>query len=301
MHKKQQRPHCADQVGAVQAVLSLNEEMTITPRVRSRKHIGRQGLTQPRESRDRPPRPTVSGGAIWLYGGHAVLAALHNPQRRNRRLLLTAEQARLWTDRLPSLPQAEIVDRARIDQVLPGGSVHQGIALLAEPLAEPTLDAACEPIAGRRNIVVLLDQVTDPHNVGAILRSAAAFGARAVVTTERHAPETTGVLAKAASGALEIVPLVRVVNLARALGDLADHGYWRLGLDGGAERTLAEAAPDADIALVLGAEGSGLRRLTAERCDLLVRLPISTAVESLNVSNAAAVALYALATRQSKA
>jgi 23S rRNA (guanosine2251-2'-O)-methyltransferase len=298
MRKKQQRPHCANQVGAVQAVLSLNEEATIRAPVKSRKHIGRQGLTPPQEGHARPLRPPAAGGAAWLYGSHAVLAALHNPARHNRRLLLTAEQARNLAGRLPPTPQAEIVERARLDQLLPGGSVHQGIALLAEPLAEPSLDAACEPIAGQRNIVLLLDQVTDPHNVGAILRSAAAFGVRAVVTTERHAPETSGVLAKAASGALELVPLVRVVNLARALADLADHGYWRLGLDGGAERTLAEAAPDAPIALALGAEGTGLRRLTAERCDLLVRLPISSAIDSLNVSNAAAVALYELATRR---
>ena len=285
----------------MQAVLSLNEEVTIRSSVRSRKHIGRQGLTQQKEGHGRTPRIPPTGGATWLFGTHAVLAALQNPNRRNRRLLLTAEQARSLTDRLPPTPQAEIVDRTRIDQLLPGGSVHQGAALLAEPLQEPTLDAACEPIAGQRNIVLLLDQVTDPHNVGAILRSAAAFGARAVITTERHAPEATSVLAKAASGALELVPLVRVVNLARALADLADHGYWRLGLEGTAERTLAEAAPDAPIALALGAEGTGLRRLTAERCDLLVRLPIAKAVESLNVSNAAAIALYELATRPRQA
>ena len=261
--------------------------------MRQRKHFSRQRLSQPPESQRRGAPP---GGAGWLYGTHPVLAALHNPARHNRRLLMTAEQARILAEKLPAAPQVEIVERPRLDSLLPGGSVHQGIALLAEPLPEPGLDQACEPLAGRRNIVVLLDQVTDPHNVGAILRSAAAFGARAVVTTERYAPEARGTLAKAASGALELVPLVRVVNLARALDDLADHGYWRLGLDGKAERTLAEAAPDAPIALVLGAEGSGLRRLTAERCDLLVRLPVSSAVESLNVSNAAAVALYALAT-----
>ncbi len=233
-------------------------------------------------------------GGVWLFGTHAVLAALANPARRCRRLLLTAEAGRALADRLPAAPPGEIVERGRIDQVLPG-QVHQGIALLADPLPEADLDAAA-PLAATRNRVVVLDQVTDPQNVGAILRSAAAFRARAVVLTERHAPEATGALAKAASGALETVPLVRVANLARALDSLAAMGYWRVGLEARAERTLAETVADlANVALVLGAEGEGLRRLTAERCDFRARLPIDPAVDSLNVSNAAAVALYELA------
>lgn len=197
---------------------------------------------------------------------------------------------------LPAGVQAEVVDKGRIDQILPA-AVHQGIALLADPLPEPNLQEACRRLPDSRNTVLVLDRVTDPQNVGAILRSAAAFGARAVVTTDRHAPEVTGALAKAASGGLEAVPLVRVVNLARALQELADLGYWRIGLEATAEQTLARAADTfRDVALVLGAEGEGLRRLTAESCDLLARLPIQAAVvDSLNVSNAAAIALYELA------
>jgi 23S rRNA (guanosine2251-2'-O)-methyltransferase len=181
-------------------------------------------------------------------------------------------------------------------RLLPEGAVHQGVALAAEPLAEPALEDICEakPADGKRRVILLLDQVSDPRNVGAILRSAAAFDALGLVTTERHAAPVTGVLAKAASGALETVPLVTVTNLARALDDLADFGFWRVGLDGHGTTDLSDAVPGQDIALVLGAEGAGLRRLTREKCDLIARLPISDKVESLNVSAAAAVALYEL-------
>ncbi len=234
--------------------------------------------------------------APWLYGIHAVLAALVNPARRCRKLWLTQETAAALAGRLPAELPPEIVARGRFAEILPPGAVHQGIALLADPPPAPDLaDVLQAPPAARRRVVLFLDQVTDPHNVGAILRSAAAFGAGAIVVTERHAPEVSGALAKAASGALETVPLVRVTNLARALDQAGAAGYWRLGLEARAERLLAGAAPAGDIALVLGSEGSGLRRLTRERCDDLVRLPIVAEAESLNVSNAAAVALYELA------
>ena len=175
------------------------------------------------------------------------------------------------------------------------GNVHQGIALLADPLADVALADICGGIApdGRATLLVL-DQVTDPRNVGAALRAAAAFGARAVVLTERNAPPTSGTLAKAAAGALETVPLIRAKNLARALGELEKHNFWRLGLDGSADMALGDADTSGRIALVLGAEGAGLRRLTREACDLLVRIPTTGAMQSLNVSAAAAVALYAL-------
>jgi 23S rRNA (guanosine2251-2'-O)-methyltransferase len=242
----------------------------------------------------REDRRATQAGSHWIYGVHASQAALANPERYPKRILAVS-----GTDLPKNIKESgqsiEWVEKSALDQILGRQAVHQGVAVLVSALPDLDLDAACEPIPGRRNIVVLLDRVTDPHNVGAILRSAAAFGARAVIVTDRHAPEATAALAKVASGALEKIPMVRVVNLARALDDLADHGYWRIGLDGKAEATLTQASSGSqNIALVLGAEGEGLRRLTTERCDQLARLPISDAVESLNVSNAAAVALFAL-------
>lgn len=200
-----------------------------------------------------------------------------------------------------SLPPGapEILDRTQFAMLLPGDAVHQGMALAAEPLPARDLDDVLDGMADAAppHVVVLLDQVTDPHNVGAILRSAAAFAARAVVITEHGAPPVTGALAKAASGALEAVPLIRVTNLARTLDRLKEAGFWCLGLDETAEKSIAEIDAGARIALVLGAEGVGLRRLTRERCDFIARLPTRGALSSLNVSNAAAIALYALTVR----
>ena len=230
---------------------------------------------------------------VWLYGLHAVRAALANPARRCRRMVLTTEAAGLLAPAEEGL-RPEISSREEIARLLPPGAVHQGAALAAEALPDPGLDDACAPVPGGASVVLVLDRVSDPRNVGAILRNAAAFGARAVVVPERHSPKATGALAKAASGALETVPLVRVTNLARALDRLKDMGYWCLGLDAGAEASLAEAAPEGHVALVLGAEGKGLRRLSAARCDLLARLSSAAAGPSLNVSAAAAVALYEL-------
>ena len=171
----------------------------------------------------------------------------------------------------------------------------QGLVLDCDALEDVFLDEVMDSDPARP--IVVLDQVTDPHNVGAILRSAAAFNAAAIVTQDRHAPPESGTLAKSASGALEVVPWVRVVNLARALDELAEAGYWRIGLDGDGKATLGEALPAGPVALVLGAEGEGMRQNVASHCDALARLPISDAMESLNVSNAAAIALYAMATR----
>ncbi|MFN4274653.1 MAG: 23S rRNA (guanosine(2251)-2'-O)-methyltransferase RlmB [Ferrovibrio sp.] len=257
----------------------------------------------PDRSFDRPrhgPRSQSQGNRelpTWLYGSHACLAALHNPERYHRRLLLTREARETLAGDLPANPQPETVDRARLDALLPPGAVHQGIALLTDPLEDPGVESLKEPLdeAGddARETVLLLDHVTDPRNVGAILRSAAAFGARAVIVTDRHAPEATGALAKAASGGLEVVPLIRVTNLSRALDLLAEYGFWRVGLEMETEKSLAQAVSGIRrLALVLGAEDEGLRRLTREKCDFLAKLPMSGAVESLNVSAAAAVALY---------
>jgi len=241
------------------------------------------------------PEPVEAGGGVWLHGLHPVAAALANPARRLRRLLLT-EVGRATL--IPKLPPPwrigpEPAEKEHLGKILGAEAVHQGCALLADPLEPPTLTRLLETTTGP---VLVLDQVTDPRNVGAILRSAAAFGACALVVQERHAPGETGVLARAASGALEEVPMLREVNLARALRDLKEAGLWVVGLEAGAPVTLAQAGLGGRrVALVLGAEGEGLRRLTRDTCDELARLPISRAMESLNVSSAAAVALYELA------
>ncbi len=235
-------------------------------------------------------------GTVWLYGLHAVAAALANPARRLRRLVLTEEAEAALTTRLPPpWPlQPERVDRARLDQLLGRDIAHQGAALLADPLAPPSLQHVLE----RPGPLVVLDQVTDPRNVGAILRSAAAFGAAAVITQDRNAPEETGALAKAASGALETMPLLRAVNIARTLIALKAANCWTVGLDAAAKAPLSGPSLAARrVALVLGAEGEGLRRLTRETCDELAGLAMPGAMESLNVSAAGAVALYELTRR----
>jgi len=223
-----------------------------------------------------------------FWGRHAVAAALANPERSVVRLWATREAAAgLETESIP-VTYSDVADLGRM---VPRDAPHQGLVAEVERLDDLHLADLLDEAKDGCPLVVL-DQVTDPHNVGAILRSAAAFGALGLVTQDRHAPPESGALAKAASGALETVPWVRVVNLARALEEMAAAGFWRIGLDGEAATTLAEALGPPRIALVLGAEGEGLRQNTAAHCDALARLPI-TGIESLNVSNAAAIALYA--------
>jgi 23S rRNA (guanosine2251-2'-O)-methyltransferase len=258
---------------------------------------------------DRAPAPAQAPryGGDWLYGRHAVAAALANPARRIRHVVALAESAEAATAlvaaaraRLPAEPQPQILLRDALEKLLPDGAVHQGIAIAAESLPALAIDdiiahAGAEPAPGAPpQVIVLLDQVSDPHNVGAVLRSAAAFGALALVLPEHGAPYVTGVLAKAASGAIEHVPIVRVVNLARTMDRLKAAGFWCVGLDGAAERSLPALSLGGRLALVLGAEGDGMRRLTRERCDLIARLPTPGVLASLNVSNAAAIALYEL-------
>jgi 23S rRNA (guanosine2251-2'-O)-methyltransferase len=231
---------------------------------------------------------------VWLYGVHAVAAALANPARRLRRLVLTEEAEAALAAAVPKpWPiQAERADRGRLDQMLGRDAVHQGAGLLADPLSPPALAQALE----RPGPVIVLDQVTDPRNVGAILRSAAAFGVAAVITQERNAPEETGALAKAASGALEKVPLFRAVNISRTIVALKAAGVWCVGLDAGGPPLAGPAFSGRRVALVLGAEGEGLRRLTRETCDEVagIAMPAGnpSAMESLNVSAAASIALY---------
>lgn len=238
----------------------------------------------------------ASAGAVRLWGRHAVEAALKNPERSHRKLWATREGIDSLDGELPPGFPLEYAQAADLARLVARDAPHQGLVLECAPLPEIWLDDVLDGDPARP--VIFLDQVTDPHNVGAILRSAAAFNACAIVTQDRHAPPESGVVGKSASGALELVPWVRVVNLSRALEEAAEAGYWRIALDGEAQLTLADALPTGPVALVLGAEGEGLRRNVAEHCDAIARLPISTAMESLNVSNAAAIALYAAATRK---
>jgi 23S rRNA (guanosine2251-2'-O)-methyltransferase len=233
--------------------------------------------------------------SLWLWGIHAVKAALANPARRSRKLLMAtgsdpAFQALAAKAKIP----VDTVDADGIARALPREAVHQGVALMTTALEELDIHDAMEGAAEPRRMV-LLDQVTDPHNLGAILRSAAAFGACGVIVHERGTPAAGGVLAKAASGALEVVPIVRVVNIARTLDELGELGFLRLAFAEEAGQSLEAMDLKRDVVLVLGAEGEGLRRLTREKCDVEVRLPTGPKLGSLNVSNAAAIGLYACA------
>ena len=266
-----------------------------------RRHPKRRPRRGARQRDSKPRIATTASGAYWLYGYHAVVAAIANPARRTRRLvgLETAIDALRKDVGEAPVGQAEIADRESVGRLLPPSAVHQGLALEVWPLAAKQFDDTVVLNADRQrpNIVVLLDQVTDPHNIGAVLRSAAAFGVRAVVATERHAPGETGALAKAASGALDLVPYLRVTNLARALVLLGEIGYWRVGLDAGGAKPLDRHGTTDDVAIVLGAEGRGMRALTMQRTDEVAHLrgpSTSNTMPSLNVSNAAAIALYEL-------
>jgi 23S rRNA (guanosine2251-2'-O)-methyltransferase len=244
----------------------------------------------------RPSRRDREGGVdgpVILYGWHTVAAALTNPERQIRKLFLTENAARRLADEnIDTRVPAEIVRPNVIDHRLGPDAVHQGLLAEVDPLPSPDIEALAQ-----EGIVLVLDQITDPHNVGAILRSAAAFAVKAVVTTARHSPEATGVLAKSASGALEMVPMVTVQNLHRALGELNDLGFMTVGLDSEGSEDLGAVALQQPLALVLGAEGKGLRQLTRETCSVVARLDMPGEIKSLNVSNAAVLALYIGASR----
>jgi 23S rRNA (guanosine2251-2'-O)-methyltransferase len=250
-----------------------------------------------RADADRRPawrdREAASDGPAILYGWHTVAAALANPQRQIRKLLLTENAARRLADeKIDTRVTPEIVRPSLIDQRLGPDAVHQGFLAEADPLPSPHLD-----MLPQQGIVLVLDQITDPHNVGAILRSAAAFAVKAIVTTARHSPEATGVLAKSASGALELVPIVTVQNLARGLTELNDQGFLTVGLDSEGSDNLGAVQLRQPLALVLGAEGKGLRQLTRDTCSIVARLDMPGEIKSLNVSNAAVLALYIGASR----
>jgi len=257
-----------------------------------RKRGPKPGGDRPFRGHRGPPRGRADpGGPEWLWGWHAVVAALANPAREPpKRILASPDRARQLTERFGRLAALETAESAAIGQQLPQGAVHQGVALKGPPLEPLSIEEMGETAEG---VILMLDQVTDPQNVGAIFRSAAAFGAKGLILQDRHAPPLTGALAKAAAGALDALPHARAVNLSRALETLAELGWRTVGLDGEADETLEAVLDARPTVLVLGSEGEGLRRLVAEHCDALGRIPMPGGFESLNVSAAAAVALYA--------
>jgi 23S rRNA (guanosine2251-2'-O)-methyltransferase len=278
-----------------------NPAIVDPPATRSGPIVGRRRQIAPAPARERK----LATVERWIYGRHAVAAALANSERSWRclavlagheyeaQVLVASARAARRGDGAP----VRVLDRGALAALLPEGAVHQGLALEVEPLVGRDLDRVLQHASATsgRMVIVALDQVSDPHNVGAVLRSAAAFGALAVVLAEHGGAPVTGALAKSASGALEHVPLVKVVNLARALDRLKQGGFWICGLDEIAAQTLAALDLGQRIVIVLGGEGGGMRRLVRERCDYLARLPTLPAQPTLNVSNAAAIALYELA------
>ena len=245
-------------------------------------------------NRRKPPRRGDAPARLWLYGRHAVAAALANPERRVRRVVATKNAGDWLSGRADLAALGEKFQDLKpdaIDKLLPPGAVHQGLAAEVFDLPRARLKDVCAPAEPGRPVVIL-DQITDPQNIGAIFRCAAAFNARAVVVQERRTPPLAGALAKAAAGAVEFVPCVAVVNIARSLEALADLGYITAGLAGGGADDIGALPSDRAITLVLGAEGAGLRPLVAETCAHRVRIPIAPQMESLNVATAAAIALY---------
>jgi 23S rRNA (guanosine2251-2'-O)-methyltransferase len=264
-------------------------------RPRFARSFGKTSTKGHQGDRQAAPRGSESGsdGPAILYGWHTVSAALANPQRTIHKLLLTENAARrLAEENIDTRVMPEIVRPSVIDARLGPDAVHQGLLAQADPLPSPDIETLAQ-----EGIVLVLDQITDPHNVGAIMRSAAAFAVKAIVTTARHSPQATGVLAKSASGALELVPLVTVQNLARTLTELNDRGFMTVGLDSEGKDDLASVELRQPLALVLGAEGRGLRQLTRDTCGTVARLDMPGEIKSLNVSNAAVLALYVGARR----
>ena len=253
----------------------------------------------PRDSASRAPRQKVEPDNL-IWGRHPVLAALANPARKGMgRLLATQDRAEeLASGGLNHGHQIEVMDGPALARMVPPGAVHQGLVFKVAPLEGVTLEEIAEPAEG---VIVMLDQITDPQNVGAVFRSALAFGAKGIVVQDRHSPALAGALAKAAAGATERLPCVRATNLSRALERLADLGWRAVGMDGSAEMTLDAALDGRPTVIVMGSEGDGIRRLVAEHCEVLAKIPMPGGFESLNVSNAAAIALYEAARAQKKA
>jgi 23S rRNA (guanosine2251-2'-O)-methyltransferase len=281
---RQDNRHATRQESRQDSPKVLPKDSPKDSRYESRRKPGQEPRRERSSSERREAR---DGDVVRLYGFHSVAAALKAPRRELIRLYATAAAAeRLAAEIAARGVETRIVSAEDIAARTPREAVHQGVLLEARPLGGVDISELPE-----RGLVLVLDQITDPHNVGAIFRTAAAFAVDAVITTERHTPEFTGALAKSASGGLEHVPICSVTNLARAMGELADIGYWRVGLDSQAPDNLAQSPLSRPLALVLGAEGKGMRRLTREHCDSLARLDLPGAIKSLNVSNACAIAL----------
>lgn len=236
---------------------------------------------------------TSKNKSFFLYGRHAVVSAMKNPAREKTRLFLLKSTEK--PELIPNDLAISIIEKTELESLLPKGAIHQGIALETSRLKSYTAEDIINMNKEKdSDIIVALDQVTDPHNIGAILRSMAAFDASSLIVQDKNAPEETGTLAKSACGALELIPIIRATNFVRTLETFKKAGYWVIGMDGKAEKTLAKLELPKKVIIVLGSEGDGMRRLTQEACDFMTKLPISPKMESLNVSNAAAVALYIL-------
>jgi len=248
---------------------------------------------------DRRTLSTKNPTGFFLHGRHAIEAALNNPDRRAHCLYATTRSSEDAHDLLEIRPDLDVfvVDGAEMDASVGSDSPHQGLLLDVEPLSDPGHLEILEPIKNQKNIILMLDQVTDPHNVGACMRSAAALGARALITQDRNAPEEGGVLARSSSGALECLPWLRMPNLSQVLENLRDMGYWSVGLAGETRTEISQLDLGDNIIIVMGSEGKGLRPLVAKTCDTLARIPMTDKIESLNVSNAAAIALYEVSMR----
>ncbi|MEM9234086.1 MAG: 23S rRNA (guanosine(2251)-2'-O)-methyltransferase RlmB [Pseudomonadota bacterium] len=249
-------------------------------------------MAPPHKSSSKRPSPRVDRDApVWIYGRHAVAAVLKNRTRHQHKLMATRNALEWLAERNIVIPIEPVLPK-HIDHALPPGAVHQGLAVKVNPLPEQRLEDTCNPAA--TGPVVVMDQVTDPQNVGAIFRVAGAFGAQAIIAQDRRTPPLSGALAKAAVGAVETVPYVSVVNISRSLEKLTALGFHTVGLAGDADAVLPDFASDRPVALVLGAEGKGLRELVKNTCETLVAIPIAPEVESLNVASAASISLYAL-------
>lgn len=231
---------------------------------------------------------------LILYGRHAVLSALKNPRRKVSKLLCTKENAEEIRRTAPDIP-LQIVERKEIDKLLPAEAVHQGFALFCSELPPVAIEDIITMAENQENChVLILDQVTDPQNIGAIIRSAVAFNTLALIVQDKNSPTETGSMAKASAGMIEFLPICRVTNLSRALEQLKDAGFWTIGMDGYAQTTVDKLKKGGKNAIIMGSEGKGMRRLVEENCDITVKLPMNKKVESLNVATAAAIMLYEL-------